>query len=72
MATTLKSVPYGNCKIRDKVGNTTIIISTDNIEGKTSADFEARYKRIQDIVYTAEYSRALRNKRRKALGTEAV
>lgn len=56
----LNRVDYGNCKIKDKIGNTRIIISTDNLDKKTDEDFKKSYDRIQQIVYNAELSAKLR------------
>lgn len=53
-------VPYGNCAIRDKIGNARVIISTDCIIGKTDEDFQKIYKEIQDFYLRTEQQRAIR------------
>ncbi len=61
----LGPVPYGNCAIRDTIGNTKIIISTDNLIGKTQADFQKIYDRTQEIYLNAERARFLREREKE-------
>lgn len=60
----LGPIPYGNCAIRDKIGNATVICSTDNIIGKSKEDFQPRYDRIQQIVYQNELAKHLREQQK--------
>lgn len=52
-------VPYGNCAIRDKIGNAKIIISTDCIAGISQEEINRRYQATQEVYGEIEETRAL-------------
>lgn len=64
MSRRIGPVPYGNCKIRDNIGATKIIISTDYVEGKSEEEINRRYMTIQDIYGAIESGHAIGEARR--------
>ena len=60
-------VPYGNCEIRDKIGNTTVIISTDYVKGISQEEIQRRYEAVQKAYFEIEGARAIYELKQKRL-----
>lgn len=59
-------VSYGDCAIRDTVGNAKIIISLDFVKGASPDEIARRYRKVQETVGAFERQRAIREVRNGA------